>query len=134
MSPSERRNEWAIASTSAGGGVSETKNSASWREMCRAVAGCRLRMSSTWSTSPTQRVRPDCPVLVIGHHHPDVGFILVDVEMVEPEPGHPFAQLARRIQVAQDLPRRTLPRQLAQCLLVGLLRHLLFAGVAQRVG
>ena len=53
----------------------------------------------------SERIWPDCPVLVVTDQDADVRLVLMDVEMVEPEPGHLFTQLVGRIKVAQDLAR-----------------------------
>jgi hypothetical protein len=45
----------------------------------------------------THGVRSDCTSLVIADQDADVRLVLMHVEMIEPEPHHPFAQLIRRV-------------------------------------
>ncbi len=79
-------------------------------------------------------VGPDRPVHIVADHRPDVGLVLMDVEMVEPEPGHLLLELIRRIEVAQNLAGRGLFGARRHRLLIGLLRRLLLIRIGQGVG
>jgi hypothetical protein len=81
-----------------------------------------------------QRVGSDRAILVITHQDTNVGLVLMHVEMVEPEPGHAFAQLIRRIECAQDGAGRCLFRPVIHRLLIDLLRGLPLLGVGDLVG
>ena len=81
-----------------------------------------------------QRAGPDGAVLVVADHRADVALVHVDIEVVQPEPGHLFLKLDGRIEVAQELARRGLAAEVVQALLVGLLRRLLHVRVGELVG
>ncbi len=49
-----------------------------------------------------QSVRADDAILIIGHQGAQIALVLVDIEMVEPEPGHALAQLSGEIERPQD--------------------------------
>ncbi len=85
-------------------------------------------------TELAERVGTDRAIFVVADQHADVGLVLVDVEVVEPEPGQAFAQLIRRIQRVQDAARRGLPGAVVHGLLIDLLRRLLLLGISDLVG
>ena len=71
-----------------------------------------------------QRMRAQRLVFVIAHQCAQIALVLVDVEVVEPEPGHLRLDLVRRIQRAQHMARGGFAGQLIQRLLIGLARSL----------
>ena len=81
-----------------------------------------------------ERVRADRLVLVVADHRADVALVRVDVEVVEPEPGHLLLQLVGRIEVAQQRARLRPRGQVVHRLLIGVARRLLLVGIGDRVG
>ncbi len=73
-------------------------------------------------------------LLVVADGLADVGLEEMHVEMVEPEPRHLFAQLVRRIEIAQQAACRGLSAQLVEGLLKGLLERLLLLRIRNLVG
>jgi hypothetical protein len=81
-----------------------------------------------------ERMGPDRAVFVVADEDAEIGFVLVHVEMVEPEPCQALAQLVGRIQRVQDGPGCSLLRTIIHGLLVDLLRRLLLLGIGHLVG
>lgn len=81
-----------------------------------------------------ERKRTDGAILIIPDQDTDVCFVLMHVEMIEPEPGHALAQLIRRIERAQDGAGRRLFRPFVHGLLIDLLRRLFLLGIGDLVG
>ena len=81
-----------------------------------------------------ERVGANGAVLIVADQDANVGLVLMHVEMVEPEPGHAFAQLVRRIERAQDAARRRLFAPIVHRLLIDLLRGLLLIGIGDLIG
>jgi hypothetical protein len=77
-----------------------------------------------------QRVRADRVFLVIADHGAQIGFALVDAEVVHPEPCHLLLQLVGRVQVAQQRAGGGFFGQAVQLLLVGALRGFLASSSA----
>ena len=80
-----------------------------------------------------ERMRADRAVDIVADHGSDVRLGLMDVEVVEPEPCHALTQLRRRIQIAQDVACRGLPRKVVQRLLERLPRRALEIGIGDGV-
>ena len=76
----------------------------------------------------------DGVILVVADENADVGLVLMHVEMIEPEPGHAFTQLFRRIERAQDGPRRRLLGTVVHRALIDLLCSFLLVGIDDLVG
>lgn len=60
-----------------------------------------------------ERMLADGVALIVPHQHTQIGLILMDIEVIEPEPRHAFAKLVGRVEVTQDADRRRLPRDVA---------------------
>ena len=52
-----------------------------------------------------ERMRPDRPLLVVADQPAQIGLVLMDAEVIEPEPDHLFLELRRRIDRPQQLAR-----------------------------
>ena len=81
-----------------------------------------------------QRMRANGAVLVVAHHGANVGLVLENAEMVQPEPSHLLLQLARGVQRAQHMAGGGFTRQPVEFLLVGLLGRFFVVVVLERVG
>ena len=61
--------------------------------------------------------------LVVTDQQAQIGFVLMDVEVVEPEPCHPFPELVWRVKGTQDAGGRGLSCDIGHAVLQGLLRR-----------
>ena len=71
----------------------------------------------------SQGMRADGALFVVAHHGPQIGLELVDVEVIEPKPGHVFAHGVRRVQRSPHMTRCSLADEAPQFTLVALLRR-----------
>jgi hypothetical protein len=95
----------------------------------RRVQGTRAEQVA----KAAERVRAQS-IFVVADHRPQVVLVLMDVEVVEPEPRHLLAQLRRRVHGAQHQARAGLAGLARQLLLIGLLRQLLLLVVGDGIG
>ena len=85
-------------------------------------------------TEFAERGGADGTIDVVTDQHAQIRFVLVDVEMIEPEPDHALAQLIGRVERAQDGARRGLLGAIAHRLLIDLLRGLFLLGISDLIG
>ncbi len=81
-----------------------------------------------------KRMRPDGAVDVVADQDAQVGLVLVHVEVIEPEPGHAFAQLLWRVECAQDGARGRLAGAIVHRLLISLLSRFSLVRIGDLVG
>ena len=73
-----------------------------------------------------QRIGAQRGFFVIGQQHPHIALVLVDIEVVEPEPAHLLQQLLLAVELAQQLPMPGLAGRQVQRRLIRLARQLAF--------
>ena len=81
-----------------------------------------------------ERGGADGVIDVVADQHAQVRFVLVDIEMIEPEPDHALAQLIGRVERAQDGARRSLLGAIVHRLLKDLLCGLFLLGIGDLIG
>jgi len=97
------------------------------------MAGWR-RVAPSRSRKRPSAAQSDGAILVVADHRPDVALLHLDIEMIEPEPGHLLAQLIGRIDVAQQRAGGGLAAEVGVGLLIGLGGGLSLGRVGERTG